>query len=123
METELSCRLSSIQNEPNSKKRRDETLAYLCAAAKSHRVFSRFHFRLIILGLVALAIPSAAQAASVWKVTGSNGASIYLGGSVHGLLSTDYPLPSAYNHALRLIVCACDRRRRECLEENGRKIL
>ena len=39
------------------------------------------------------------QAASVWKVTGQNGATIYLGGSVHGLDSTDYPLPSAYNRA------------------------
>jgi uncharacterized protein YbaP (TraB family) len=42
------------------------------------------------------------EAASVWKVTGPNGASIYLGGSVHGLLSTDYPLPPAYNRAFDL---------------------
>ena len=35
----------------------------------------------------------------VWKVTAPNGGTIYLGGSVHGLESTDYPLPSAYNYA------------------------
>jgi uncharacterized protein len=40
-----------------------------------------------------------AHAASVWKVTGRNGAVLYLGGSMHGLNSTDYPLPSAYNRA------------------------
>jgi uncharacterized protein YbaP (TraB family) len=88
----------------NLTQRKEETkhLPTFCAAAKTHRVFSRFHFRLILLGLVAVATLSAAQASSVWKVTGSNGASIYLGGSVHGLLSTDYPLPSAYNHAFDL---------------------
>jgi uncharacterized protein YbaP (TraB family) len=42
------------------------------------------------------------EAASVWKVTGSNGSTLYLGGSVHGLESTDYPLPSAFNRAFDL---------------------
>lgn len=37
--------------------------------------------------------------ACVWKVTGANGGTLYLGGSVHALRSTDYPLPSAYNRA------------------------
>lgn len=46
-----------------------------------------------------LAARSAGAAACVWKVTGANGASLYLGGSMHGLLSTDYPLPPAYNRA------------------------
>lgn len=40
-----------------------------------------------------------ARAASVWKVTAPDGASLYLGGSMHGLRSTDYPLPAAYNRA------------------------
>ena len=35
----------------------------------------------------------------VGKLSGPNGGRIYLGGSVHGLQSTDYPLPSAYNRA------------------------
>jgi hypothetical protein len=63
-------------------------------------VFSRFS---ALCGLAcALAIVTGLpdlQAASVWKVTGPNGATIYLGGSVHGLDSTDYPLPPAYNRA------------------------
>jgi uncharacterized protein YbaP (TraB family) len=37
--------------------------------------------------------------ASVWKVTGPNGGTLYLGGSIHALHSTDYPLPPAYNRA------------------------
>ena len=45
-------------------------------------------------------IVSHADAAScVWKVTGPNGGTLYLGGSIHALRSTDYPLPSAYNRA------------------------
>ncbi len=43
-----------------------------------------------------------AQAACVWKVTGANGHVLYLGGSLHGLQSTDYPLPAAYNRAFDL---------------------
>lgn len=39
------------------------------------------------------------SAASVWRVTAPNGNILYLGGSVHGLASTDYPLPAAYNRA------------------------
>ncbi len=46
-------------------------------------------------------VPRSAVALScVWKVTGPNGAVLYLGGSVHALRSTDYPLPVAYNRAL-----------------------
>jgi uncharacterized protein len=40
-----------------------------------------------------------ADAASVWKVTGPNGGPLFLGGSMHALRPTDYPLPSAYNIA------------------------
>jgi len=53
---------------------------------------------------IALAIicflPRAALALScVWRVTAPNGAVLYLGGSVHALRNTDYPLPVAYNRA------------------------
>ena len=53
-----------------------------------------FASALVISGLVA-----GADAASVWKVTNPNGGTLYLGGSIHALRSTDYPLPSAYNRA------------------------
>ena len=46
-------------------------------------------------------VPRTAVALScVWKITDSNGGSLYLGGSVHALQSSDYPLPAAYNRAL-----------------------
>lgn len=35
----------------------------------------------------------------VWKVTAPTGGACYLGGSVHALRSSDYPLPPAYNRA------------------------
>jgi uncharacterized protein YbaP (TraB family) len=45
-------------------------------------------------------VPRAAVALScVWRVTSPNGAILYLGGSVHALRSTDYPLPTAYTRA------------------------
>ncbi len=53
--------------------------------------------RLLVVTILASALP--ARAACVWRITGSNGAILYLGGSVHALRSTDYPLPSAYNQA------------------------
>ena len=43
-----------------------------------------------------------AHAACVWKVSGPNGGTLYLGGSIHGLESTDYPLPAAFNRAFDL---------------------
>jgi uncharacterized protein len=44
---------------------------------------------------------SQAEAASgcIWKITGPAGGTLYLGGSIHALRSTDYPLPSGYNRA------------------------
>ena len=39
------------------------------------------------------------QSASVWKVIAPDGSTLYLGGSIHALRSTDYPLPAAYNRA------------------------
>lgn len=38
-------------------------------------------------------------ASSVWKVSGPTGGTLYLGGSMHALRSTDYPLPPAFNRA------------------------
>jgi uncharacterized protein YbaP (TraB family) len=40
-----------------------------------------------------------AGTACVWRVSDANGATLFLGGSMHALRSTDYPLPSAYNRA------------------------
>ena len=62
-------------------------------------MFSRFAVLRLALVLFALASVATAPAASVWKVTAPDGGTIYLGGSIHGLNSTDYPLPSAYNRA------------------------
>lgn len=49
----------------------------------------------------ATGLPTRADAARscVWKVTAENGATAYLGGSIHELRSTDYPLPPAFNRA------------------------
>ena len=60
-------------------------------------MFSKCRFLSFLM--VALAAGATAKAACVWKVTGPGGGVIYLGGSIHGLASTDYPLPSAYNRA------------------------
>ncbi len=51
--------------------------------------------------LVLLTFASRAQGGSgcVWKVTSKEGGKLYLGGSIHALRSTDYPLPSTYNQA------------------------
>jgi len=66
-------------------------------------VFSQlFALRALMLAGTAVVTLADARAACVWKVTGPNGGTIYLGGSVHGLLSTDYPLPPAYNRAFDL---------------------
>jgi uncharacterized protein YbaP (TraB family) len=57
-----------------------------------------FAGRLVIALILGLA--SRAEAAScVWKVSGPNSGTLYLGGSVHALRSTDYPLPAAFNRA------------------------
>jgi uncharacterized protein len=55
-------------------------------------------------GLLALAIFCCGShmegaTACVWKVTAPNGGTLYVGGSVHALRSSDYPLPAAYNRA------------------------
>ncbi|MGI8957135.1 MAG: TraB/GumN family protein [Chthoniobacterales bacterium] len=58
--------------------------------------------RRFILGAVAAGLGFASSAdghACVWKVTEPGGGVLYLGGSIHALRSTDYPLPAAYNRA------------------------
>ena len=52
----------------------------------------------VIIGSACLGA-SGQDRGSVWKVTAPNGGTLYLGGSIHALRSTDYPLPSAYNRA------------------------
>jgi uncharacterized protein len=50
----------------------------------------------LTIGCVAVRLDAAS---CVWKVTGPSGGTLYLGGSVHALKSSDYPLPAAYNRA------------------------
>lgn len=52
-----------------------------------------------VAAILAAASPAFAASGCVWKITDPGGGLIYLGGSVHALRSTDYPLPSAYNRA------------------------
>ena len=54
------------------------------------------------VSLVFCATPTAQAHACVWKVTGPRGGILYLGGSIHALRSTDYPLPGEYNRAFEL---------------------
>jgi uncharacterized protein YbaP (TraB family) len=57
---------------------------------------------LVFVTAITLAGSSAASAQThscVWKVIAPTGGTLYLGGSVHALRSTDYPLPPAYNRA------------------------
>jgi uncharacterized protein YbaP (TraB family) len=66
-------------------------------------VSNKVRFRPVrwLLVIAFCGLSSAADAASgcVWKVTGPNGGTLYIGGSIHALRSTDYPLPGAYNRA------------------------
>lgn len=62
--------------------------------------FSANRFVPFIALAITCFLPRGAVALScVWRVTGPNGGILYLGGSVHALRSTDYPLPVAYNRA------------------------
>jgi uncharacterized protein YbaP (TraB family) len=54
---------------------------------------------LFALAFCFIACRGEAASGCVWKVTGQNGSTLFLGGSVHALRSTDYPLPAAYNRA------------------------
>jgi uncharacterized protein len=53
----------------------------------------------LTIAVAASCFVACSDAASVWKVIGPNGGVLYLGGSIHALKSTDYPLPSSYNRA------------------------
>ena len=59
-------------------------------------MFSRI---IVVSALPIFGCVSHIDAASVWKVTGPGGGTLYLGGSIHALHSVDYPLPTAYNRA------------------------
>src|ERR1051325_11162074 len=62
--------------------------------------------RFLAVGALALfsCLPRAAVASScVWKVTGPGGGTMYLGGSVHALRKSDYPLPAAYRSEERRV--------------------
>lgn len=61
-----------------------------------------FFSKLCVLFALAVAAPITrieAAPACVWKISGQSGELLYLGGSIHALRSSDYPLPSAYNRA------------------------
>lgn len=64
----------------------------------------------IIVLAASLVFANYSHAACVWKVTNGNNV-LYLGGSIHALKSTDYPLPAAYNRAFDAsarLVCEVD---------------
>ncbi len=82
-----------------------------------------FVCRRLIIAAVLLSIVSRGRAASVWKVTSESGNVLYLAGSIHALKSTDYPLPSAYNHAFDAsdrLVCEVDPK---ALDESSKGLL
>jgi uncharacterized protein len=66
-------------------------------------VLSKIRFRPVgwLLVIIFCLASASAEAASgcIWRITGPNGGTLYLGGSIHALRSTDYPLPAAYNRA------------------------
>jgi uncharacterized protein YbaP (TraB family) len=82
-----------------------------------------FVCRRLLIAAVLLSVVSRGRAASVWKVTSESGNVLYLAGSIHALKSTDYPLPSAYNHAFDAsdrLVCEVDPR---ALNESSKGLL
>lgn len=50
--------------------------------------------------LIGIAGPGASASTCLWRISGSHRQTLYLGGSWHALRSSDYPLPSAFSHAL-----------------------
>ena len=59
-----------------------------------------FSFRFVLLFVLTIGCTGQIPAAScVWKVSGPDGGTLYLGGSIHALRSVDYPLPRAFNRA------------------------
>ena len=65
----------------------------------SRQKFSRFLVYLSALSAIFLVPEAEAASACVWKVTRPDGKTVYLGGSVHSLRESDYPLPAAYQSA------------------------
>lgn len=59
-----------------------------------------FIMRNFSLALSALALSWSAQAASVWQVTDGQH-TLYIGGTLHLLSASDYPLPEAYDRAYK----------------------
>jgi uncharacterized protein len=59
----------------------------------------RFRPVLWLLVLAFSAVSAQAGSGCIWKVTGPSGGTLYIGGSMHALRSTDYPLPAGYNRA------------------------
>jgi uncharacterized protein len=61
----------------------------------------RDRFSACVIAFVGICLATELQAASacVWKVTRPDGKTAYLGGSVHSLRESDYPLPDAYMRA------------------------
>jgi uncharacterized protein len=54
---------------------------------------------LLVLAFCWCSASARAASGCVWKITGPSGGTVYVGGSIHALRSTDYPLPGAYNRA------------------------
>src|SRR4030088_2701140 len=65
--------------------------------ARNMRAFS-IRFGLLV-GLTIGYVEQSRAASCIWKVSGPEGGTLYLGGSIHALRSTDYPLPRAFNRA------------------------
>lgn len=62
-------------------------------------MFKTAPFAALFILISLAAKPPASAASCVWKVTSADGHLLYLGGSVHFLRPTDYPLPPQYNAA------------------------
>lgn len=66
-------------------------------------MFSKIRFRpadwLLVLAFCLAPVSAQASSGCIWKITGPTGGTLYLGGSIHALRSTDYPLPGGYNRA------------------------
>ena len=66
-------------------------------------IFSSKHLVFVYIAVISSFVGAAqAEHGCVWKVTGPGGHVLYLGGSIHALRSSDYPLPTAYNRAFDL---------------------
>jgi uncharacterized protein len=76
-------------------------LAVASPAKAKHMLQKMFSSRapIVVALILGLAGSSAAGSACVWKVSGPSGGTLYLGGSIHALKGSDYPLPAAYVRA------------------------